>query len=61
MSGISWTVSGGNGLPSAPSEKHPYITEKRITEGMSEGQKSFVRDFNSMRNMLVKYDLMEKK
>jgi hypothetical protein len=61
MPEISWTVSGGDGLPSAPSEKHPYITEKRITEGMSEGQKSFVRDFNSMRNFIEKHNLMDKK
>lgn len=63
MSEISWTVSGGGGssVPSVYSEKHPFISEKRVTEGLSDGQKLFIRDFNSMRNMLVKYDLMEKR
>lgn len=63
MSEISWTVSGGGTSVKVTeaTEKHPYISEKRITEGISEGQKAFLREFNSMRNMLVKHNLMEKK
>lgn len=61
MPEISWTVSGGGSSVPLLTEKHPYISEKRITEGLSDGQKAFIRDFNSMRNMLVKYDLMDKK
>lgn len=60
MKEITWKVSGGGGAVT-PTEKHPFISEKRITEGLSDGQKAFIRDFNSMRNMLVKYDLMEKR
>lgn len=60
----TWGVIGEGSAArptSSSTEKHPYIPEKRITEGISEGQKSFLREFNSMRNMLVKHDLMEKK
>ncbi len=60
-----WVVTEPGKAPqrvvSKATEKHPFISEKRITEGLSDGQKSFIRDFNSMRNMLVKHDLMEKK
>lgn len=60
----AWIVGSSGGVtraPSSPVEKHPYIAEKRIDEGISEGQKKFLRDYNSMRNKLVEAGLMEKR
>lgn len=63
MEDVRWSVGGGDGtyVPSPSTDKHPYVTEKRITEGLSAGQQEFIRVYNSMRTMLIKHDLMEKK
>lgn len=61
---ITWAVTERDGTVTSPpvsSNKHPFVTEKRITEGLSAGQQEFIRVYNSMRKMLQDNNLMEKK
>lgn len=59
MPDITWTVTEASGESRGSHDKHPYTPERLETESMSDKQKAFVREFNSMRAMLIKNDMME--
>lgn len=57
------TKEGGAVKAPSPTnvDKHPYVTEKRITEGLSAGQQEFIRVYNSMRKWIIDHGGMEEK
>jgi hypothetical protein len=63
MDEVTWTVTEPNGNTSVqdPKEKHCFLKLIDIPSDMPEGQKTFALQFNSMREMLIKNGLMNKK
>lgn len=51
-----WEPNGGKEV-----EKHPYVEKLKVTNDMSDGQKEFLRLFNSMQDFLVKIGRMQDK
>ena len=60
---IEWTVTEASGevKTTKKAAKHPYVAPFKVTSDMSEGQKHTVETINSMRQMLLDNDLMNKK
>lgn len=62
MEKIEWTVTEPSGeVKSTKKTKHPFVASFKVTDDMSEGQKVTIETFNSMRQMLLDNDLMNKK
>lgn len=62
MENIEWTVTEPSGeVKSTKKTKHPFVAAFKVTDDMSEGQKVTIETFNSMRQMLIDNDLMNKK
>ncbi|CAH1205642.1 hypothetical protein PAECIP111893_02384 [Paenibacillus plantiphilus] len=62
MPDIEWTVTEPSGeVKSTKKTKHPFVAAFKVTDDMSEGQKATIETFNSMRQMLLDNDLMNKK
>lgn len=60
MEEITWELS--NGLPAPEKvEKLPFLAPLTITADMSQGQKEFALNYNTMQAMLIQYKLMKTK
>lgn len=58
MEKVTWELS--NGQPDK-AEKMRHIAEIQITDDMSQGTRDFAVNYNEMRDMLLKNNLMKKK
>lgn len=54
---ITWEVSGGE----KTKKKHAFVQPYPIPNDITEGQKLFAENYNSMQAMLMSSGLMEKK
>jgi len=63
MAEITWTVTEASGevKTTKKTAKHPYVAPFKVTADMSEGQRNILETINSMRQMLLDNDLMNKK